>query len=48
MQKIISQFTMRFGQIDQQTVKFILLLTCLALFAIGAGAPLASGGPGLH
>ncbi len=47
MQKTISQLTVRFGQIDQQTVKIIILLAGLALFAIGAGAPVSSGGPGL-
>jgi hypothetical protein len=48
MEKKISQLALRFGKIDQRTVKFILLLAGLALFAIGAGAPFSSGGPGLH
>jgi hypothetical protein len=47
MKKMMSQLYVNIGKLDGQKVQFILLIVCLGLFVIGAGAPDAPGGPGL-
>ena len=47
MKNLFNQLYLNAGKIDGQTIKWILLIVGLGLFAIGAGAPDAPGQPGL-
>jgi hypothetical protein len=48
VKKMMTQLYLNVGKLDGEKVQFILLIVCLGLFVIGAGAPDCPGQPGLR
>jgi len=48
MKDTVRQLTYKVSQLDRQHVQIFVLIVTLALFVLGAGAPISGGGPGIR
>ena len=48
MKNIVRDTKLFFGKLDRRFIQLFFLVLALSLFALGAGAPGASGGIGAH
>jgi hypothetical protein len=48
MKDTIRKLTLSVSQIDRRLIQLVILIAVLAMFVLGAGAPVSGGGPGIN